>query len=188
MRVDVDFNERDRRGHVVARVSAALASQLTVGQRVSLYDPPEKLWADAVVTRINQNNHIAAFDVDWHSFEDAAVVQRTSARPRTLVTMQVTRTIKLFGGAVPPSALAWKLEQHGVEVQPWEPPIEDRGIGTDIVIGIVVGGGIEAIKAAVADFRKTFPRAHVEIEGEEEDQGDEGQEEDNDAEPPGPQS
>jgi hypothetical protein len=43
MRVDVDFNERDRRGHVVARVPAALASQLTVGQRVSLYDPPEAM-------------------------------------------------------------------------------------------------------------------------------------------------
>jgi hypothetical protein len=73
MRVDVDFNERDRRGHVVARVPAALASQLTVGQRVNLYDPPERLWADAVVARVGQETHIAAFDVDWHSFEDAEV-------------------------------------------------------------------------------------------------------------------
>jgi len=73
MRVDVDFNERDRHGHVVARVPAALASQLAVGQRVNLYDPPEKLWADAVVARISQETHIAAFDVDWHSFEDAEV-------------------------------------------------------------------------------------------------------------------
>ncbi len=73
MRVDVDFNERDRRGHVVARVPAALASQLTVGQRVNLYDPPERLWADAIVARVSQETHIAAFDVDWHSFEDAEV-------------------------------------------------------------------------------------------------------------------
>lgn len=73
MRVDVDFNERDRRGHVVARVPAALASQLTVGQKVNLYDPPERLWADAVVARVNQETRIAAFDVDWHSFEDAEV-------------------------------------------------------------------------------------------------------------------
>jgi hypothetical protein len=73
MRVDVDFNERDRHGHVVTRVPAALASQLTVGQRVNLYDPPERLWADAVVARVNQETHIAAFDVDWHSFEDAEV-------------------------------------------------------------------------------------------------------------------
>jgi hypothetical protein len=73
MRVDVDFNERDRHGHVVARVPAALASQLTVGQQVNLYDPPERLWADAVVARVNQETHIAAFDVDWHSFEEAEV-------------------------------------------------------------------------------------------------------------------
>jgi hypothetical protein len=73
MRIDVDFNERDRRGHVVARVPAALAAQLALGQRVNLYDPPERLWADAVVSRVNHENHIAAFDVDWHSFEDAEV-------------------------------------------------------------------------------------------------------------------
>lgn len=73
MRVDVDFNERDRHGHVIARVPAALASQLTLGQRVNLYDPPERLWADAVVARLNPETHIAAFDVDWQSFEDAEV-------------------------------------------------------------------------------------------------------------------
>lgn len=80
MRVDVDFNERDRSGHVVARVSAALASQLRVGQRVSLYDPPERLWADAAVARINHETHIAAFDVDWQSFEDAEVADVCDAR------------------------------------------------------------------------------------------------------------
>ena len=93
--------------------------------------------------------------------------------------MTVTRTILLRGGAVPPSALAWKLEQHGVDVQPWEPPEEGRGLGTEIIIGIVAAGGIEAIKAGVAEFRRTFPRAHVEIEGEEEDWSDKDREEDN---------
>lgn len=73
MRIDVDFNERDRLGHVVTRVPAAVASQLVVGQRVNLYDPPEKLWADATVARINEETHIVAFDVDWQSFEDAEV-------------------------------------------------------------------------------------------------------------------
>lgn len=80
MRIDVDFNERDRLGHVVTRVPAAIVSQLTVGQRVNLYDPPEKLWADAVVTRINPDTHIVAFDVDWHSFEDAEVADVLDAR------------------------------------------------------------------------------------------------------------
>jgi hypothetical protein len=73
MRIDVDFNERDRLGHVVTRVPAAVASQLAVGQRVNLYDPPEKLWADAKVARMNEETHIVAFDVDWQSFEDAEV-------------------------------------------------------------------------------------------------------------------
>ena len=73
MRVDVDFNQRDRHGHVVTRVPAGLAAHLAVGQHVDLYDPPEKLWAEAVVSRINTENHIAAFDVDWQSFEDAEV-------------------------------------------------------------------------------------------------------------------
>jgi hypothetical protein len=95
----------------------------------------------------------------------------------------VTRTIRLRSSTVPPSALAWKLEQHGVDVQPWEPPEEDRGIGTEIVISIVVGGGIEAVKAAVADFRRTVPRAHVEIEGDEEDQNGDDREDGNGPEP-----
>lgn len=102
----------------------------------------------------------------------------------TLVNMTVTRTIRLRGSAVPPSALAWKLEQNGVDVQPWEPSEEGRGLATEIVSAIVAAGAIEAIKAAVADFRKTFPRAHVEIEGHEEDRDDEDRQEGNGPEPP----
>lgn len=70
MRVDVDFNERDRNGHVVARV---LGVQLAAGQKVYLYDPLERIWADAVVARVNPETSIAAFEVDWHSFADAEV-------------------------------------------------------------------------------------------------------------------
>ncbi len=76
----------------------------------------------------------------------------------------VTRTILLRGGAVPPSALAWRLREHGVEVEPWEPPEEGRGIGTDIVIALVAHGLYDAIKAGVADFRATFPGAEATIE------------------------
>jgi hypothetical protein len=80
------------------------------------------------------------------------------------MTETVTRTILLKGGAVPPSALAWRLREHGVEVEPWEPPEEGRGIVTDIVIAVVVAGGIEAIKAGLADFRAKFPGAEATIE------------------------
>ena len=80
MRVDVDFNERDRNGHVVARVPGAQLSRLAVGQKVYLYDPPERLWADAVVARVNPETSIAAFDVDWHSFVDAEVADLSDTR------------------------------------------------------------------------------------------------------------
>jgi hypothetical protein len=80
------------------------------------------------------------------------------------MTETVTRTILLKGGAIPPSALAWRLREHGVEVEPWEAPEEGRGIGTDIVIAVVVAGGIEAIKAGLADFRGKFPGAEATIE------------------------
>ena len=86
-----------------------------------------------------------------------AASYRGKARRAILVSMTVTRRILLRGGAVPPSALAWKLEQHGVDVQPWEPPEEGRGLGTDIIIAIIVDGGIEAIKAGVAEFPQNFP-------------------------------
>jgi hypothetical protein len=85
--------------------------------------------------------------------------------------MKVKRTIRLRGGSVPPSALAWKMREHGVEVEPWEPPEEGRGLGTEIIIGLVVNGLYDAIKAALADFRATFPQADADIE-EDEDEDD----------------
>lgn len=80
--------------------------------------------------------------------------------------MTVKRTIRLRG-PVPPSALEWKLRQHGVEVEPYDPPEEGRGLGTDIVIGLIVNGLYDAIKAAVADFLATFPQAEAHIEDDE---------------------
>jgi hypothetical protein len=73
IRVDVDFNERDRQGHVVARVPGQQVTRLTPNRQVYLYDPLERLWAEATVARINPDTRIAAFDVDWHSFDDADV-------------------------------------------------------------------------------------------------------------------
>jgi hypothetical protein len=86
--------------------------------------------------------------------------------------MRVKRTILLRGGSVPPSALAWKLREHGVEVEPWEPPEEGRGLGTDIIIGLAVNGLYDAIKAALADFLATFPQADARIEGDDDEDGD----------------
>lgn len=77
MRVDVDFNERDRHGHVVARVPGGQAARLASGHRVYLYDPLERLWAEASVARVNTETNVAAFNVDWHSFADAEVADLT---------------------------------------------------------------------------------------------------------------
>lgn len=78
MRVDVDFNQRDRDGHVIARVPPGpQAARLTPGSRVYLYDPLERLWAEATVVGVNEESQVAAFDVDWHSFADAEVADLT---------------------------------------------------------------------------------------------------------------
>jgi hypothetical protein len=78
MRVDVDFNQRDRHGHVIARVPPGVqAARLAPGNRVYLYDPLERLWAEASVAGINAETQVAAFDVDWHSFTDAEVADLT---------------------------------------------------------------------------------------------------------------
>jgi hypothetical protein len=78
----------------------------------------------------------------------------------------VKRTI-LLRGPVPPSALSWKMREHGVEVEPWEPPEEGRDLTTEIVIGLIVNGTYDAIKAALADFLETFPKAEATIEDDE---------------------
>jgi hypothetical protein len=83
----------------------------------------------------------------------------------------VTRRILLRGGPLPPSALASKMQEHGVKVEPWETPEEGRGLGTDIVIGLIVNGAYDVIKAALADFLATFPDAEAAIEDDEDASG-----------------
>jgi hypothetical protein len=78
----------------------------------------------------------------------------------------VTRTI-LLRGPVPPSALAWKMNEHEVGVEPWEAPEEHASLGRDIVIGLIVNGAYDAIKAALADFRVTFPETEATIEDDD---------------------
>jgi hypothetical protein len=128
MRIDVDFNERDRLGHVVTRVPAAVASQLAVGQRVNLYDPPEKLWADAVVARINDETRIAAFDVDWHSFEDAEVTDVLDAHAQWSI-------------GVPPT------EGHHQLPNVWACSVSDVRRAGFVLTGTLIAGGLRIIIA-----------------------------------------
>jgi hypothetical protein len=85
MRVDVDFNERDRQGHVVTRVPGEQIPRLAPGRRVYLYDPLERLWAEASVARVNEDTQIAAFAVDWRSFTDAEVADVRIGREQWFV-------------------------------------------------------------------------------------------------------
>jgi hypothetical protein len=59
------------------------------------------------------------------------------------------------------SALAQMLEDQGVSVQ-WERPEESRGLGADVhdvVISILSTGSYAMIQAAIAQFKRRFPRA-----------------------------
>jgi hypothetical protein len=69
-RIDVDYNERDEDGRVVARVPSGLFAGLQEGQSVSLYDPVDRLWADASVAWLDRKTGAAGFDVNWQSFVD----------------------------------------------------------------------------------------------------------------------
>jgi hypothetical protein len=85
--------------------------------------------------------------------------------------MAVTKTITYKGGPARVSALVQMLEEQGVNVE-WEPPTERRdltGAAEAIVLSLVASGAYDAIKAAVAKFRKWAPRAEVTLEGDEED-------------------
>jgi hypothetical protein len=98
VRVDVDFNERDRQGHVVARVPGDLAARLAPGRHVYLYDPVEQLWAEGSVAQVNQDTRIAAFDVDWHSFADAEVADVRQGEEEWLLTVPLTEKRWLLSG------------------------------------------------------------------------------------------
>ena len=69
-RIEVDYNERDKEGRVIAGVSADLLLALHEGEAVTLYDPIDRLRADATVAWIERDAHAVGFDVDWGSFED----------------------------------------------------------------------------------------------------------------------
>lgn len=70
VRIDVDYNARDETGRVVARVPTAQLATLRRGQSVSLYDPIDRLWAEAEVAWIESEAGAVGFDVDWTSFVD----------------------------------------------------------------------------------------------------------------------
>ena len=107
MRVDVDFNERDRNGHVVARVPGAQLSRLSVGQKVYLYDPPERLWADALVSRVNTDTSIAAFEVDWDSIVDAEVADLSDAHNQWTIGVPPSTCAASQRDAYATSCTAW---------------------------------------------------------------------------------
>jgi transcriptional regulator with XRE-family HTH domain len=78
-RIEVDYNERDSEGRVIAGVSAEQLLDLCEGQAVVLYDPIDRLQADAIVAWIEADVHAVGFDVDWTSFEDRDPSDRESA-------------------------------------------------------------------------------------------------------------
>lgn len=69
--IEVDYNERDVEGRVIAGVPADQLLSLREGQSVTLYDPIDRLSADATVAWIKADVHAVGFDVDWASCEDA---------------------------------------------------------------------------------------------------------------------
>jgi hypothetical protein len=69
--IEVDYNERDVEGRVIAGVPADQLHALREGQSVTLYDPIDRLSADATVAWIKADVHAVGFDVDWASCEDA---------------------------------------------------------------------------------------------------------------------
>jgi len=87
-RIDVDYNERDREGRVIAGVSADQLVTLREGQAVTLYDPIDHLWSDATVAWIEADARAVGFDVDWTSFEDGDL-------PREEPTVSVAATSQL---------------------------------------------------------------------------------------------
>jgi hypothetical protein len=69
-RIEVDYNERDERGLVVAGVPAEQAADLRVGSPVTLYDPVDRLRVSATVAWVDAGARAAGFAPDWAGFED----------------------------------------------------------------------------------------------------------------------
>jgi hypothetical protein len=81
----------------------------------------------------------------------------------------VTRKITYAGSSARVGQFAQMLQDEGVEVE-YEPPVERRGTGSDIAVGVIVyiltKGGDAAINAVVHRFRRQVPQAKITIEDE----------------------
>lgn len=93
-RIDVDYNERNEEGRVIAGVSADQLATLRVGLSVTLYDPIDRLWADATVAWIEADARAVGFDVDWTSFEDGDLPE-TGPAGGVATTSQLTPRISV---------------------------------------------------------------------------------------------
>jgi predicted flavoprotein YhiN len=84
-----------------------------------------------------------------------------------------TRRITYQGSAPILRALVQALEAEGVTVslrrgvQPTTEERDTRTIVENVVAILIAEGGVAGIKAGVRKFQANFPRAKVEIEGEE---------------------
>jgi hypothetical protein len=102
-RIEVDYNERDKEGRVIAGVSADLLLVLREGEAVTLYDPIDRLRADATVAWIEPDAHAVGFDVDWGSFEDEDLPEQEPVA-RAVSGVQSARTASVresSGSSVP---------------------------------------------------------------------------------------
>ena len=85
-------------------------------------------------------------------------------------TAPQARVVIRLDGPVPASALESVLEEHGVSAEPVsDDRVAERGIDwladtQNVVTTIVAAGGTAAIGAAIAAFRKRFPKAKVKVE------------------------
>jgi hypothetical protein len=75
-RIEVDYNERDEQGRVIAGVSSDQLLALHEGQAVNLYDRVDRLQAGATVAWIEADARAVGFDVNWTSFADKTVAER----------------------------------------------------------------------------------------------------------------
>ena len=88
------------------------------------------------------------------------------------VMAQTTRRVTYRGNPAFASMLVQMLEVEGATVE-WERPTEQRGMGEmaqEVIVQLVATGGVAAIAAAVAKFRKHLHgRAEVTVEVDEQD-------------------
>jgi len=86
------------------------------------------------------------------------------------VVAQTTRRVTYRGDPAYASMLVQMLEQEGATVK-WERPVEQRGTGErthEVIVQMVAAGGVTAIAAAVAKFRKHMHgRADATVESDE---------------------